>query len=231
MKRVRIPEEMDDPHLDGDAHYCALQSLARANRLLGVDQAIARALARAAPPTASVLDIGCGSGALLGGLANLHNGSRRIVGVDRSERALRLAVKSTPKGEWIAADVRQLPLASGSMDVVVCTLLLHHFDEEDVVAILAEAARVARIGVLVSDLTRSRIGWIATWVVTRLLSRSWVFHTDGPRSVRAAYAVSDMQMLARRANLADATITRQFPFRMMLMWHKPASAKGTQHAL
>ena len=231
MKRVRIPEEMDDPHLNAGAHRHALKSLARVNRLLGIDHSVRRKLDRAAPPTTSVLDIGCGGGALLKYLAKTDAGPRKLVGVDRSEYALQLAENSIPSGAWIVADVRRLPLAAGSFDVVVCTLLLHHFDPDDVVAVLAEAARVARSVVLVSDLTRSGTAWIATWLVTRLLSRSWVFHTDGPRSVRAAYTPTEMQALARRANLQEASITRQFPFRMLLLWSKSQAALGTDHAL
>ncbi len=231
MRRVRIPEEMDNPHLNAGAHQHALKSLACANRLLGIDHAVRRALDRAVRPTASLLDLGCGGGALLKWLDRTDAGLRKLVGVDRSEFALRLAAKGMPGGAWIVADVRRLPLVAGSIDVVVCTLLLHHFDPDDVVAVLAEAARVARFAVLVSDLTRSRTAWIATWLVTRLLSRSWVFHIDGPRSVRAAYTPPEMQALARRANLQDATVTRQFPFRMLLLWSKSQTALGNDHAL
>lgn len=230
MQRVRIPEEMDDPHLGPDAHRHALTSLARANRLLGADSSVRRAICGNVPEAQSVLDLGCGSGALLKHLSDGESESV-IVGVDRSEFALKMAEASMPQGGWIAADVRQLPLATRSIDVVVCTLLLHHFDADDAVAVLAEAARVARCAVVVSDLTRSRMAWVATWLTTRVLSRSWVFHVDGPRSVRAAYAPDEMRAIARRAGLQNATVTRQFPFRMLLCWTRQTDASGTHCGL
>jgi ubiquinone/menaquinone biosynthesis C-methylase UbiE len=219
VKRVRIAEVMDDPCLDPGAHRHALDSLARANRLFGVNQSVCKAVRGAVPCATSLLDLGCGSGALL--LQLVESGtSPRVLGMDRSEFALRLAARKVPRGSWIVADVRQLPLAAASIDVVVCTLLLHHFDPHDAGAVLAEAARVARSAVLISDLTRSSLAWAVTWATTRVLSRSWVFHTDGPRSVRAAYTPAEMQSLARQAGMDCATISRQFPFRMLLVWHK-----------
>jgi ubiquinone/menaquinone biosynthesis C-methylase UbiE len=229
VKRLRIDEVMDDPRLDPGAHSHALRSLACANRLLGVNQSVRKAVERVAPRTASVLDLGCGSGALLHRLVR-SGACMRVLGVDRSEFALSLAATSLPQGSWIVADVRQLPLASESIDIVVCTLLLHHFDAPDAAAVLTEAARVARRAVLISDLTRSRLAWALTWLATRLLSRSWVFHTDGPRSVRAAYAPAEMQTLARQAGMVNVTIIRQFPFRMLLVWLKQPMEAGIVNA-
>jgi len=227
---MRSPEEMDDPRLCANAHHHALRSLAFTNHLLGVDNSVRRALNRAAPAHSSVLDLGCGGGALLSSLDSARS-RKFLVGVDRSEFALKSADNINPLVAWIVADVRRIPLAADSVDVVVCTLLMHHFDPDDAVAVLAEAARVARCAVVISDLTRSRMAWLLTWASTRLLSRSWVFHLDGPRSVRAAYVCAEMHTLARRAGLKSAIITRQFPFRMLLVWLKPASATGICHGL
>lgn len=221
---------MDDPRLDADAHRHALRSLALSNRLLGVDASVRRATCRAAPADASVLDLGCGGGALL---SCLNRAEKRtlVVGVDRSEFALEVAAATVPLAARLAADVRQLPLADDSVDVVVCSLLLHHFDPDGAVAVLEEAARVARVAVVVSDLSRSRIAWMLTWLTTRLLSRSWVFHIDGPRSVRAAYGLGEMCALAEQAGMGRATVTRQFPFRMLLVWLKHRAASGVQRGL
>lgn len=221
---------MDDPSLCAKAHHHALQSLAFTNRLLGIDTSVRRALNRAAPVNASVLDLGCGGGALLRRVDPTRS-RKLLVGVDRSKFALGLADTLNPFVARIAADVRRLPLAADSVDVVVCNLLLHHFDPDDAVIVLAEAARVARCAVVISDLTRSRMAWLLTWVTTRLLSRSWVFHLDGPRSVRAAYACAEMHALARQAGMNSAIVTRQFPFRMLLVWLKPPLATGMCHGL
>lgn len=171
-------------------------------------------------PARTLLDLGCGQGAFLKQFSGSNHA--RMIGVDRSRVALSLAATSLPSGSWVEADVRELPIRDASIDIVLCSLLVHHFDPADAVRLLSEAGRVARLGVIVSDLTRSRLAWVCTWLFTRLFSRSWVFQVDGPRSVRAAYTRKELQSLAARANLEGATVRAQFPFRMLLVWWKAA---------
>ena len=212
MIRRREAELMDDPALDRDRHAAALAALARTNRRLGVDQAVGRAARElAGEPGACYLDIGAGGGGLLdrfgttSGSVPVSDGSPvradpLLLGLDFSAQAIELARSwCHPSIRWIRADARRVPLADNSVDVATCTLMLHHFDPPDVVAILREAARVCRRGVVVSDLTRSRTAYAATWLVTRMTSRSRVFQVDGPRSVRAAFRVSEMREMAQAA--------------------------------
>lgn len=144
-----------------------------------------------------------------------------LVGLDRSSFALTRAKRWHGSGiRWICGDVTCIPLADESVDVVTCSLLLHHFDETGAATVLREAARVARRGMVVGDLSRSRLAWAATWAGTRLLSRSRIFHVDGPRSVRAAYRTEELAEVARRAGLTGAEVAQRFPFRLLLTWRK-----------
>lgn len=143
------------------------------------------------------------------------------IGLDSSLPALKAARQwSNDASRWIVADARRIPLADASVDVVVSSLLLHHLDAEDVIELLREAARVCRVGVVIHDLTRSWYSLVLTWVATRLLSRSRVFHVDGPRSVRAAWTPSEFREMARKAGLSGAVVHTQCPFRMNLVLRK-----------
>lgn len=222
--RVREPELMDDPAVDPRELDHALETLNRTNRALGIERRLLAEVRRIAPVEhPSILDLGAGGG---GFLRYAHeqfvgrNGSP-LIGLDRSPQAA-----ARQKGDildFLVGDARNVPLAKGSVDVVTCSLFLHHFDPPDVVRILRESARVARYGVVVSDLTRSRTAWITTWTMTRILSRSRLFHVDGPVSVRAAYNPEELLELARQAGMNDARVRRCFPFRMTLIWRKPRS--------
>lgn len=227
MRRVRISELMDDPTLDSGEHARALRALNRANRMLGVDRQLYQCLRWVAGEGApSVLDLGTGGGGFLGYVATRQRGNGACLrfGLDHSTYALQQALRWQGGSlRCIAADSRTLPLADSSVDVVTSSLFLHHFDEADVVAILKEAARVAKKGVVMGDLIRSRVALAATWLGTRLLSRSRVFHVDGPRSTRAAFRPSELAALAVRAGLRGACLERRFPFRVVLLWRKGAS--------
>lgn len=212
---------MDGLDVAESDHAHALRSLNRVNHLLGVDRRRCRCIERLGLPDPSVLDLACGGGGFLAHLARRRRNqpAQLLLGVDRSAFALKCAKSWNPKYiHWIAADANHFPLANKSVDFVSCSLFLHHFDPPEAVAILREAARVARRGVFVDDLVRSRLAWMLTWFASRILSRSWIFHADGPQSVRAAFTPAELLNLARIAGLKGATIKRQFPFRVLLTW-------------
>lgn len=103
---------------------------------------LSSALAQAIPAgAASVLDLGCGDGQVGLGLMRLRP-DLSVTGVD----VLRRPVTHIPVALY---DGVTLPFADGSHDYVCIVDVLHHTD--DPAAVLAEAARVARHGVVVKD--------------------------------------------------------------------------------
>lgn len=82
----------------------------------------------------SVVDVGCGSGLLVNELPSTW----RVVGVDRSEVAL-----SFVRREAVRADATSLPFCDRGFDVVVCSEVLEHLSDSDVVRAAAELSRVA----------------------------------------------------------------------------------------
>lgn len=92
----------------------------------------------------SVLDAGCGDGALLAALAPRV---ARVSGIDADEGC----VAATRARGFTAqvADASRLPHADGEFDWVVLQYAAHHFTALD--AAMRECWRVARAGVLVQD--------------------------------------------------------------------------------
>ena len=99
-----------------------------------------------------------------------------------------------------------------------CTLFVHHLDPPDVVRLLKGMAARARRLVIVDDLIRSRLGYSMAWIGTRLLSRSWVVHHDGPLSVQGAFTPSEILDLATQAGWRDCVLERTWPERYRLCW-------------
>lgn len=96
------------------------------------------------PPSWTVADLGCGTGALA---AELALRVRRVVAVDQSAAMLRAARRRTealPNVELHEADLAALPLETGRCDAAVMALVLAYLD--DPAPALAEAARVLRPG-------------------------------------------------------------------------------------
>ena len=105
-------------------------------------------------------------------------------------------------------------------DVLISSLFYHHLSEEQVVLLLEKMAAATKHLLIVNDLRRCYAGLLLAHVACRLLTRSRVVHTDGPRSVRAAFTSEEMQVLARRAGLNDTYVAHRWPCRFLCTWRK-----------
>ena len=227
--RDRQPEVMDQPGLDPREHAKALMGLRRINAISRCSAGLFRpiealAITQPAKPL-RVLELACGGGDTaidLALMAKRKGLSLDIHACDLNPEAVAIAQTNAVRRQAaltvFTADALAKPTDHNSFDVVYCTLFAHHLDELDVVRLLEVMALRSRKLVLVDDLIRSRLGFALAWIGTRLLSRSWVVHTDGPLSVRAALQPDEMKSIAMQAGLNDAQIKRSWPERYLLSW-------------
>lgn len=97
-------------------------------------------IARQIASAKSVLDLCCGPGRHAAPLVAL---GYHVVGLDRDDTALRDARVRASKASLIRGDMRKLPLASASMDAVLCLWQsFGQFDADGNAAALTEMARV-----------------------------------------------------------------------------------------
>ena len=110
-------------------------------------------------------------------------------------------------------------------DIAICSLFLHHLDDAAAVRVLTAMAAAARVGLIVSDLVRSRTGLVLARLGTLVLSGSRVARVDGPLSVRAARTPAEYRRLLDHAGLRSATVRRIWPERVLIAWARdPAEA-------
>jgi hypothetical protein len=65
-------------------------------------------------------------------------------------------------------------------------------------------ARVARRGVIVNDVLRSRRSWLGAWVLTRVMTRNRYTRHDAPLSVQRAYTRRELRRMLAAAGLVVA---------------------------
>ena len=92
------------------------------------------------PPTATVLDLGAGTGKLTRLLVPDFD---RVIAVEPSKAMRRLLVTLCPEAEALSGTGHEVPLADASVDAVFAGQAFHWFDDERSVA---EIARVLRPG-------------------------------------------------------------------------------------
>ncbi len=101
-------------------------------------------------PGQVVLELGCGSGLFLPGLAEKVQPTGRVVGIDHSDVLIEEARKNASATPYAAiietqvADAYKLPYPDGHFDAAHCERVLMHL--EDPTAALRELARVVRPG-------------------------------------------------------------------------------------
>jgi len=227
LKSRRLtPEVMDDPALDPAEHQRALQALRRINVLSaspGILWPAIRQLARERNvDRLRVLDIATGSGDVplaLHRKANRAGLTLEILGLDVSERAVELArsrvTDASVPVHFEKLDALREPLPCG-FDVLTCSLFLHHLTNEEAGQLIRSMASAARQLVLISDLRRSRYGWLLAYAASRLLTRSKVVHVDALLSVQAAFTMDELRDLATTCSLRDVKVERRWPCRMLL---------------
>jgi len=218
-RRIDAVELLDGPLDDPSALAANLRDLRRVNRWLGGASLTAPAIDALAAHRheLTILDVGTGGADIpLALLERAERRSRRLsnVAIDSRPEVLAAAVRASPavastRGlELHVGDGRSLPYPDRSFDVAHASMVLHHLSADGSVALLREMARVARLGVVVNELERSRLGWIGAWLMGHLLTANRYTRHDAPLSVSRAYRLDEMTAMLREAGLTPVRTLR-----------------------
>jgi ubiquinone/menaquinone biosynthesis C-methylase UbiE len=225
-------EHLDGPLGDRATLAGNLRDLQRVNRFLGGTalsrRAIGALLANTGPlPEANLepdghllhlLDIGTGAADIPISLLTSWRAARRrleVTAIDSRPEVIAAArdrVRSADlRGLHLAvADGLQLPYDDRTFDVAHASLVLHHLEPDEAVTLLREMRRVARLGVVVNDLSRGRLAWLGAWLLVHVATGNAFTRHDAPLSVRRAYTLAEARALFERAGLEPIVEIRGF---------------------
>ncbi len=219
-------EHLDKGDYTAEEYERCIVELQRVNRWLGDARALRHSLLTEIEKlnlkTFSVIDVGAGSGELLQVIATWARRNSRevkLTGVElnaRSAKAIAERTQTAPEIAGVRADAFRLPFVDQTFDYAMCSLLTHHFKDEDVVKILRELARVSARAVLVIDLHRHPLPYFFYTTIGRLFLHNRLIREDGALSILRSFKPQELSALAAEAGLRNVKVTRNFPYRLVL---------------
>ena len=170
----------------------------------------------------AILDIATGGADIpraICGWARARNLAVTVEALDWNDQVLAAAAEwsaNYPEIRFCRAEVPPLDYPDKSFDLVVSSLFFHHLSEAQGIRLLREMARIARRGLVVNDLLRSRPARFLTAITTRLLSANRLTRHDGPVSVLRGFRPKELLRMATEAGLTDVTLSFHPWFRIAL---------------
>jgi 2-polyprenyl-3-methyl-5-hydroxy-6-metoxy-1,4-benzoquinol methylase len=199
--RSDAPEIMDDFNMEGEILRDALDKIASINRLLGGNKVTldgVKSLIKNKPKEQiiRITDIGCGSGDMLRALADYakeHQHRFLLKGIDANSFTIDYARKLSTDHENISYECKDIfNEEDDECDIMLCTLTLHHFKDEEILNFLNNYMQLAKIGIVINDLNRNKMAYylfIALCFVFRLNDMS---REDGLISILRGFKKADL---------------------------------------
>ena len=200
------PELMDRPQARSPELERDLSNLRQLNKWFGGHEIMRNSLQRWIQPhdELRVLDLATGSGDMPRLVADFgrRNGCRlKIDAVDRQAATLEIAqTLSTGYPEINYFEGNALEWGDdGAYDIVLCSLALHHFSEEEAIRLLRRCKNLSRRYVLVADLRRGFLASAGVYLLTAIVFREPMTKYDGRASAARAFSFSELRAMAAQA--------------------------------
>ena len=215
---------MDRPQLVSSELEKDLRNIRQLNRFFGSHRLVLHFLRRWIKPGdhVRIVDLATGSGdipRLIIDYAQKIGAKVEIDALDRQSATLEIARKLSgnyPEISYIDANILEWQPAD-PYDIVLCSLALHHFSDEDAVRFLRRCRELSQKFVLVSDLRRGLFATIGVYLLTALIFREPMTRCDGRVSAARAFSFMELDDLAGRAGWRNFQ-HKKFHFARQAIW-------------
>ena len=213
MKRTFDPgvlEMMDRPQPVSAELERDLERLRQLNRWFGSYRLVSFFIRRWIMPGTQmrVVDLATGSGdipRLLVDYARRIGAQVKIDAVDQQAATLEIARSLSANYSEIsyhAANILEWDCAD-RYDIALCSLVLHHFSDEDAVKLLRRCRELSKRFVLVSDLRRGLLLQAGVYMLTEFVFREPMTRFDARLSAQRAFSFDEMRQQAVKGNWKD----------------------------
>ena len=208
---------MDDFEMSGEILNKTLDYLARINKWLGGNRVTMTGLKRLlknSPPNReiSIIDLGCGNGDMLRKIAQWGRKKGftfKLLGIDANQATIDYAKALSapyPEISYQKQDVLSDAFPGRPYDIALCTLFLHHFEDEMALNLIDKILKNANIGLIINDLHRHPLAYYLFSLLAPVI-RNEMAIKDGLTSILKSFKREDLESFAK-----------QIPYKSIINW-------------
>ena len=220
-QRTEEEEIMDDFSLEGEELRDALDKIAAINQFLGGNKLTLQGVNKLlhSKDEITIVDVGCGNGDMLRALADFgtkNNYNFKLIGIDANAFTIDYAIKLSqeyPNISYKCEDVFSEPFSQLNYDIVLCTLTLHHFKNNQIDYLLQLFYKQARIGIVINDLHRNIIAYRAFQLICFFFRLNRMSREDGLISILRGFKKQELINFSERNQFKNYTIHWKWAFR------------------
>jgi len=222
--RTQESEIMDDFSLEGEELRDALDKIAAINQLLGGNKLTLNGVKQLLKKKnkneiITIADVGCGNGDMLRTLADYGKKEKfqfKLIGIDANaftiNHARQLSIKYN-NIDYLCIDIFSPEFEHIQYDIVLCTLTLHHFQDQDIVDLITTFKKNAHTGIVINDLHRSKLAYRLFAFICRIFTLNRMSREDGLVSILRGFKKEDLEAFSQKLNLKNYSIHWKWAFR------------------
>jgi len=222
--RSHQAEIMDNLDFQGEEMKNLLSDLKYVNKWLGgnkvtLDGIEKLLLGNSKKESITILDIGCGDGEMLRNCvkyAENNNLKLKCIGVDFNKNILEYAENQSrdfPNIKFQKVDVFLDEELIPNCDIAICTLFLHHFNDERISELLYTLLKKSNNGLVINDLQRSRMAFNLFKILSNLFLKTKTAKYDGLVSIARGFKKSELEHISKKIPNQKSEIHWRWAFR------------------
>jgi len=208
--RSEQEEIMDDFEYQGEILHDSLDKLAKINRWLGGNKVTISGLKSilknaSKSKTIKIVDLGCGSGDILRQVAiygKKQGYDFQLIGIDANKNTVKYAEELSVAFDNLKfkqLDVFSEEFKTLEYDLVLATLFLHHFKDDELVSFLEPILKKTKFGLVVNDLHRHRMAYYLFKLFCTTIKNRTIIE-DGLTSVLRGFKKQELIGISEKLN-------------------------------
>ena len=222
--RTDEDEKMDDFSMKGEILRDALDKIANINKLLGGNRLTLYGVQKlihniSKNEIITILDVGCGNGDMVRKLAEYgykNNLNFQLIGIDANNFTINHAKQMSENYSnisFLCHDIFEESFRELKYDIVLCTLTLHHFKDNQIINLLNVFYTNSKIGIVINDLHRNAIAYRLFQVICFVFNLNKMSRDDGLISILRGFTKKELINYSNELKFKNYNIQWKWAFR------------------